>query len=325
MQSIDARAFRNALGQFATGVTIVTACGDSGERVGATVSSFNSVSLDPPLVLWSLDKGAYSRAAFESSTHFAVHVLTLDQAELARRFAQRGTDKFACVECRPGLGDIPLIGECAACFECETRHRYDGGDHVIFVGEVKRFTHVAGKPLLFHGGAFAEVRQLARAGELDGGVDEVSGRFGPDFICYLVARSHFQMYRPLRAELERVGVDETEYFVLSMLCIRERMPFQALVTVLEHTGYAPTQGKILQMASKGYVEVGRSGGDLLIAIAEPGRRAYVLLLAVDGRIARQALDGFAPHEIAEFAGYLKRLIGNTGTSPDVWTYPGIAQ
>src|SRR5438105_13396443 len=84
---IDPRAFRNALGQFATGVTIVTACGPNGERVGATVSSFNSVSLDPPLVLWSLDKRAGSRPIFESSTHFAVHVLTLEQAGLAQRFA----------------------------------------------------------------------------------------------------------------------------------------------------------------------------------------------------------------------------------------------
>lgn len=323
MSSLDARAFRNALGQFATGVTIVTACGQAGERVGVTVSSFNSVSLDPPMVLWSLDKAAQSRAAFESSTHFAVHVLTLAQAELAQRFAQRGTDKFAGVECSAGLGGVPIVGECAACFECETRHRYDGGDHVIFVGEVKRFAHVSGKPLLFHGGAFAEVRQLARAGALDAGVDEASGRFGPDFICYLIARAHFQMYRPLHAQFERVGIDETEYFVLSMLCIRERMPFATLVDLLEHTGHAPTLDGIVRMAAKGYIEVQEQAGDLGVALAEAGRRVYVLLLAYDGRIARQALGGFAPHEIAELAGLLKRLIANTGAgAPDVWSSPG---
>src|SRR5687767_8833541 len=155
---MDARAFRNALGQFATGVTIVTARGALGEYVGATVSSFNSVSLDPPMVLWSLDKRANSRAAFESSTHFAVHVLALEQRELAERFAKRGINKFEALECRPGLGQVPLLTGCAACFQCVTRHKYDGGDHVIFVGEVERFEHVAGSPLLFHGGAFAQTR-----------------------------------------------------------------------------------------------------------------------------------------------------------------------
>ena len=318
MQSIDARAFRNALGQFATGVTIVTACGDSGEHVGATVSSFNSVSLDPPLVLWSLDKGAYSRAAFESSTHFAVHILMLEQAELARRFAQRGSDKFACVDCVPGLGGVPLIGECAACFECETRHRYDGGDHVIFVGEVKRFKHVAGAPLVFHGGVFAEARLLAGR-PIDAAVDEVTGRFGPDFLCYLLARAHFQTYRPLAAEFERAGITETEYFVLSMLCIRDGLTCTNLASLLDHTGHAPTLQDLAAMAARKLVTVA-AGEDGPIHITDTGRRTYVVVLSTDGRIATKALAGFNPREIAEFAGYLKRVVHNTNAgTPDVWT------
>jgi len=172
------------------------------------------------MVLWSLDKRAYSRSSFEASTHFAVHVLGLDQKELAQRFAMRGTDKFEGLQCGGGLGNAPLLADCAARFECETRHRYDGGDHVIFVGEVKRFEHVAAPPLVFHGGAFAETRLLF-GGSIDAAVDEATGRFGPDFLCYLLARAHFQTYRPLAAEFERVGITETEYFVLSMLSIRD--------------------------------------------------------------------------------------------------------
>jgi len=320
--AIDPRAFRNALGQFATGVTIVTACGPRGERVGATVSSFNSVSLDPPMVLWSLDKRALSRSIFETSTHFAVHVLTLEQQELAQRFARRGTEKFEGLPCGGGLGNAPLLTDCAACFECETRHRYDGGDHVIFVGEVKRFKHVTGAPLVFHGGTFAEARLLAGAA-IDAAVDEATGRFGPDFLCYLLARAHFQTYRPLAAEFERVGITETEYFVLSMLCIRDGLSYAALGRLLEHTGHAPTRVDIAAMRARNLVRLA-GGADGAIHITDSGRRAYVLVLSADGRIASKALAGFSPREIAELGGYLRRVIQNTNAgSPDVWTYSDI--
>jgi 3-hydroxy-9,10-secoandrosta-1,3,5(10)-triene-9,17-dione monooxygenase reductase component len=317
--AIDPRAFRNALGQFATGVTIVTACGPNGERVGATVSSFNSVSLDPPMVLWSLDKRAFSRTIFESSAHFAVHVLKLEQKDLAQRFARRGAEKFDGLQCGSGLGNSPLLSDCAACFECETRHRYDGGDHVIFVGEVKRFEHAAVPPLVFHGGAFAEARLLNGA-PIDAAVDESTGRFGPDFVCYLLARAHFQTYRPLAAEFARVGITETDYFVLSMLCIRDGLTHESLCTLLEHTGHAPTREDLATMAARHLVSVA-PGDNGVIHITDSGRRTYLLVLSADGRIANQALTGFTPQEIAEFAGFLRRVVQNTNAgTPDVWNY-----
>lgn len=319
--SLDPRAFRNALGQFATGVTIVTACDSSGERVGATVSSFNSVSLDPPLVLWSLDKRAHSRTVFESSSYFAVHVLKLEQQELAKRFATRGANKFTGLSCSPGLGAVPLLSDCAACFECETRHRYDGGDHLIFVGEVKRFAHAPCAPLVFHGGAFAQARQLIVGQAADDGIDESTGRFGPDFLCYLLARAHFQTYRPLAAECQRVGMSETEYFVLSLLCIRDGLDLAALAQMLAHTGHAPTAEDIARMAAKDWIRLNDDPG--VIHITESGRRSYVVVLALDGRIASKALSGFSAHEIVELCGYLKRVIANTDSgTPDAWTYTG---
>jgi len=319
--SVDPRAFRNALGQFATGVTIVTACDASGERVGATVSSFNSVSLEPPLVLWSLDKRAHSRAVFESSSHFAVHVLKLEQQELARRFAMRGASKFEGLSCEAGLGAVPLLSDCAASFECETRNRYDGGDHLIFVGEVKRFTHAACAPLVFHGGAFAQTRQLIMGQPADAGIDESSGRFGPDFLCYLLARAHFQTYRPLAAECQRVGMNETEYFVLSLLCIRDGLDLAALAQMLAHTGHAPTADDISRMVAKDWVRVDDDSCE--IRITQCGRRCYVVVLALDGRLASKALSGFSATEMVELCGYLKRVIANTNEgTPDVWTYTG---
>lgn len=147
--------FRNALGMFATGVTIVTARTPEGQLVGLTANSFNSVSLAPPLVLWSLARAAASMSAFSTGSHYAINILGADQKALARRFATRGVDRFADVQFVDGVGGAPLLAGAAATFECFNRSRYEEGDHVIFVGEVERCTHrVGASPLLFHGGKF---------------------------------------------------------------------------------------------------------------------------------------------------------------------------
>lgn len=153
--AFTAREFRAALGMFATGVTIVTARRADGTPVGLTANSFNAVSLQPPLVLWSLSRAASSLATFAQGTHYAIHVLAADQKTLAERFATRGVDRFAGVAWTEGASGVPLIEGAAAHFECFNRSRYDEGDHVIFVGEVERCSHRPGaSPLLYHGGRF---------------------------------------------------------------------------------------------------------------------------------------------------------------------------
>ncbi|MDR6534392.1 flavin reductase (DIM6/NTAB) family NADH-FMN oxidoreductase RutF [Variovorax soli] len=147
--------FREALGMFATGVTIVTARAANGRLVGLTANSFNSVSLDPPLVLWSLARSAASMAALSTGSHYAVNILAADQKDLAERFATKDVDRWADVAFTEGVGGAPVLAGAAASFECFNRSRYDEGDHVIFVGEVERCGHRAGaSPLLFHGGHF---------------------------------------------------------------------------------------------------------------------------------------------------------------------------
>ncbi|MBL0421332.1 flavin reductase family protein [Ramlibacter sp. AW1] len=153
--SFSAHEFRAALGTFATGVTIVTTRTPDGLPIGLTANSFNSVSLDPPLVLWSLSQAAASLAAFRAGSHYAINVLAADQKPLAERFAAKGADRWSGVQSVPGAGGAPLIVGAAATFECFNRSRYDEGDHVIFVGEVERCTWREGAaPLLFHGGRF---------------------------------------------------------------------------------------------------------------------------------------------------------------------------
>jgi flavin reductase (DIM6/NTAB) family NADH-FMN oxidoreductase RutF len=147
--------FRAALGTFATGVTIVTGRDANGERVGLTANSFNSVSLTPPLVLWSLSRQAGSMPAFTRGSHYAIHILAADQRELAERFARRDVDRFAGLEFGEGAGGAPILQGVAAVFECFNRSQYEEGDHIIFVGEVERCLRREGaQPLIYHGGKF---------------------------------------------------------------------------------------------------------------------------------------------------------------------------
>jgi flavin reductase (DIM6/NTAB) family NADH-FMN oxidoreductase RutF len=147
--------FRTALAMFATGVTVVTAHTAQGELVGLTANSFNSVSMSPPLVLWSLAQSAASMTAFATGSHYAINILSADQQELARQFAAKDVDRFAGVHYQLGRAGAPLIDGAAATFECFNRSRYEEGDHVIFVGEVEHCSHRGGaSPLLYHGGKF---------------------------------------------------------------------------------------------------------------------------------------------------------------------------
>ncbi len=153
----DARTYRDALGEFATGVAVITTRAADGRPVGVTINSFASVSLDPPLVLWSLGLHSPSLAVFESCSHYAVNILAADQAELSQRFAQSQDDRFAGIETSVGAGGTPLLNGCSAWFECRNELRYPGGDHVILVGYVESFHRDEKPPLIFYGGRYREL------------------------------------------------------------------------------------------------------------------------------------------------------------------------
>jgi 4-hydroxyphenylacetate 3-hydroxylase, reductase component len=155
--TFDTRAFRRALGNFATGVTVVTAATSSGRKVGVTANSFNSVSLDPPLILWSIDKRSSSHEVFEEASHFAVNVLAADQIDLSNNFARPKDDRFADIEYDPGEGGSPVFADCSARFHCEKFQQVDGGDHWIMIGKVVAFDDFGRSPLLYHQGAYSMV------------------------------------------------------------------------------------------------------------------------------------------------------------------------
>ncbi|WP_458239205.1 p-hydroxyphenylacetate 3-hydroxylase reductase component, partial [Pseudomonas sp. P5_A2_2] len=166
--AFDARAFRRALGNFATGVTVVTAADQNGRKVGVTANSFNSVSLDPPLILWSIDKRSSSHDVFEEATHFAVNVLAADQIDLSNNFARPKDDRFAEVEFETGKGGAPVFADCSARFHCEKYQQVDGGDHWIMIGKVVAFDDFGRSPLLYHQGAYSMVlphTRMTKSGE----------------------------------------------------------------------------------------------------------------------------------------------------------------
>jgi flavin reductase (DIM6/NTAB) family NADH-FMN oxidoreductase RutF len=152
--AFDERQFRDALAQYATGVTIVAARTTAGRYVGFTANSFNSVSLDPPLVIWSLARRSASLPGFEGAERYAVNVLGASQVELARRFSRPHADRFAGVDFRLGWSEAPLINGCIAWLECRHHARHRAGDHELFVGEVMTVERAPGQGLVFHHGRY---------------------------------------------------------------------------------------------------------------------------------------------------------------------------
>ena len=153
-RGFDTTHFRQALSQFATGVTVITTRLADGTFRGLTASWFNSVSHGPPLVLWSLGAGANSMPIFSGNSHYVINVLSAGQEDLAMRFARRGENPFEGVDYELSRTGLPILKGVSAWFECHNRSRYPEGDHVIFVGEVEECQLQPQPALIFHGGKF---------------------------------------------------------------------------------------------------------------------------------------------------------------------------
>jgi 3-hydroxy-9,10-secoandrosta-1,3,5(10)-triene-9,17-dione monooxygenase reductase component len=151
---MDTRQLRDALGRFTTGVTVVTCCDPAGGFVGLTANSFSSLSLDPPLVLWSLRCASPAMLAFEAASRFAINVLSDSQVELSRRFASKSENRFAEGSWSLGVHGAPVLVGCSAVFECETVSHQVTGDHRLFIGRVLACSESALAPLVFQAGHY---------------------------------------------------------------------------------------------------------------------------------------------------------------------------
>jgi 3-hydroxy-9,10-secoandrosta-1,3,5(10)-triene-9,17-dione monooxygenase reductase component len=293
----DPTRFRQALGAFTTGVTIVTTLDARGSDVGVTANSFNSVSLTPPMVLWSLARSSSTIEAFLAARSFAVHVLADDQHALATRFAQKGAERFAGLTPRRGLDGIALLDECAARFECRTAFQYEGGDHVIFVGEVHAFEHNEHEPLVFKRGRFAlQARSKpSRASAAASQALLTEGAFGEDFLIYLLGRAYHQLYARLRPQIERRNLQDADYLVLSLLGVRDARSLEQLNALLAYTALPITLGVAQRLRALGLIEFDpAAAAHAPLLLTHCGRRTVIELLAVAEAASTDAEKGLDP-------------------------------
>lgn len=313
--AFDPRQLRDALGRFATGVTIVTTRhGD--QDVGLTANSFSSVSLDPPMVLWSLAKSSSSMPAFTDAAYFAVHVLAADQQALSQRFATRNIDRFAGLDMERGEGNTPLLPGSAARFLCRTAFRYEGGDHVIFVGEVVRFEHDPRPPLLFHGGRYALAARRAEA------LAEVEARdlpptgFDEDLLGYLVGRAHHQLYGAIRHELAANGLSECSHYALSVLGIADGRTMAEINGLIDYTGHVLDEAELSRLLQAGLIRRERD----VVYLTASGRQSLLRLMAIAKAAEADVLGQFDEEETHLLRHLLKRVIRSTDPGiPGLWT------
>ena len=204
MTEIDPRELRNCFGKFATGITVITALAPDGTKIGLTVNSFSSLSLDPPMILWSLDLRSNSVEALKAAPHFAVNVLASDQMELSNNFASPSDEKFVDVELIDSEFDLPLLSETVAYLECKNIGQYEGGDHLIFIGEVVNFKINDKKPLLYANGQYAVAARHPGTKQADPGSRAKTSN--DDFIIPLLLRSFWELSDPFYQELLDAGI-----------------------------------------------------------------------------------------------------------------------
>jgi 3-hydroxy-9,10-secoandrosta-1,3,5(10)-triene-9,17-dione monooxygenase reductase component len=307
-----ARRFRNALGAFATGVTIVTARDAEERDIGLTANSFNSVSLDPPMVLWSLAKSARSLPAFLAASHFAVHVLAADQEELSKRFATRGSEKFAGLDIERGPSQVPLLRGCSARFQCRTAFRHEGGDHVIFVGAVEAFDQSDRSPLVFHGGRYALAVQKDASPQTPPDSAEPDSSFSQDFLIFLLSRARFQLFLSLRRELEQHGLSEAQWFVLSILGVSDDRTVAELDRLLWYTGHPVTYELLAGLTAAGFADLhGSYDPHARVTLTQSGRRAAIELVAAAKAAEDHAERNLGTAEVRMFKQALRAIVRET--------------
>ncbi|MEO7337743.1 MAG: flavin reductase [Caldimonas sp.] len=305
--SFDKRTLRDAFGSFATGVTIVTTSGPAGADIGLTANSFSSVSLDPPMILWSLARTASSIDAFRESGHFAVHILSAEQEKMSARFASKGIDRFAGLALDRGPGGIPMLPDCMARFTCKLAYQYEGGDHVIFVGEIVDFSHSARKPLVFHGGRYGMLlpRQVTSAAEpLD-----VLSNLSSDDLLYQVSNAYLRTRRAVIDELAQHGWTAEEYAVLSITGQEDGLSVAEIVARSEKfRGQVISTATVERLIARGLLHATQStDGQARVNLTPEGRVSVMQLSAIRKSSEADVQRSLDPSEVQLLKHLLARL------------------
>lgn len=302
MTKIDAIALRNCFGKFATGITVITAVAPDGSKIGLTVNSFSSLSIDPPMILWSLDNRSNNLGALKAASHFAVNVLASDQMDLSNNFATREEDKFAGVEIFDGKCGMPLLKSTVAHLECKNVNQYPGGDHTIFVGEVEHFEISNKKPLLYTNGQYG---LAARHPSNDfPEPTDIEALQDDDFIVLLLLRSYWEISDPFHRELLDEGIPVAHARILLHISQTPSMT-PAEVAKSTRIDMATVSMSIKWLCDNGQLNM---DDDQCITLSDKGKE---FLNSVNRRAQRfedEVLDGYSSGEVDMLKTMLRKLI-----------------
>lgn len=284
---IDQREFRQALGKYTTGVTIVTAH-VHGKKVGMTANSFSSLSLEPPLVLWSLRRSSTNIEDFLAATHFAVSVLSGSQIDLSQRFAKSSPDKFAGIGHDTGIGGAPIFPDAAAIFECQTEAFQDGGDHIIMIGRVLKVTRNDHPPLVFADGRYSALIEHPSMRSRERAQDDPSGTVDAmrQFLSVLLLRAYNRMSEELEELREEESLTTNESRVLNVGATYPGQTIAQNMRLLYLSDLAADDA-LQSLVKKGHLTV---DSDRKVWVTEAGRakskRVMAAMAELDARFLR---------------------------------------
>ncbi|MGI9355241.1 MAG: flavin reductase [Rhizobiaceae bacterium] len=303
------RDFRDALSNFATGVTIVTTQGLDGEPVGMTASSFNSVSTEPPLILWCVTKSAYSAESFRQAKRFAVHILATDQTDLSNSFAKSGTDKFGRCDYQLDRDNVPVLTGCATRFDCTNWAVHEGGDHWIIIGRVDAIERSKKEGLVFGGGAYAiaaplttPTRESATPAEGESAAESL--------LFYHLSRAYHQMGHRIHQAVRDAGLTLAEWRILASLHGEVSLSFSELSA---RTFLDPQSlGDVLSsLESEGLCNLSTKGGPRSASGTPNGAKRVERLFEMSHEIESQALENASPVQREALVNRLKQIVSNT--------------
>ncbi|MEC5213929.1 3-hydroxy-9,10-secoandrosta-1,3,5(10)-triene-9,17-dione monooxygenase reductase component [Polaromonas sp. CG_9.5] len=315
----DPKDFRRALGNFATGVTIVTTNAADGTPVGITANSFNSVSLEPPMVLWSLANNARSLPVFSGSEFWNVHILSNEQEALSNRFARPSEDKFTGLALDAQASGAPLLPGCSARFQCKSAFKYEGGDHTIFVGEVVKYDSCALPPLLYVTGGYALASRKAAPVSTEPLAQLEGASYSENLLGYLFGRAHFQFVHGIRSTLQQRHLSDTDFFVLSLLSVRQPLGAEEIAAHIAYTGVDLGAAALASLVQRGLLqETGAQG----LRLSPAGEDAILHVLAAAKAVEADLVGRMGELESAALRNLLKQAILATDPGlPKLWTQP----
>ncbi len=300
--------YRQALGTFATGITVVTARSDTGELVGLTANSFTSVSLDPPLILWCLSNSSDSLAVFRNAGYFAVNILAADQQDLSRHFARKQKDKFVSINYRSGNAGAPLLDGCVTWLQCRVVNSYLAGDHHVFIGEVEQLETTGKEALLYHQGSYAMSLPLPDSTTGKGLTPPEETGTKSNLYTLLVQAIHTYQER---FEARQNEVVDNKYEARLLILLNE--PGHHDAGELSRKIQIPrteTEAILVDMQTRGLLNIKGEGS---VTLTGPGLDKAVILWELVRQHEKDALALLGGNQAQTFRKHLQRLIdwGNT--------------